>query len=192
MGPGVSRGAVAATIEHRSTVRTTELNEFDLFHYMAKPPKPQSPDEVALQAAAAPAFAADGEASSILRSPDASLFGNTPLGEQILEGETQKSARLGIFAGYDVDIDQTLCHRLISVPSNHSRRYDWLEWPFNADPSKEALIYDARSHPVSVQHLLSELQHGYLSTPYGPWSQRRFQMGRFDEHCRGLVDRSLK
>eukprot|EP00965_Chrysotila_dentata_P146342 4832657-Pleurochrysis_carterae.AAC.1 len=68
MGPGVSRGAVATTIEHRSTVRTTELNEFNLFHFMAKPPKPQSPDEVALQAAAAPAFAA-GEASSILRSP---------------------------------------------------------------------------------------------------------------------------
>eukprot|EP00965_Chrysotila_dentata_P205629 6183069-Pleurochrysis_carterae.AAC.1 len=156
MGPGVSRGAVATTIEHRSTVRTTELNEFDLFHYMAKPPKSQSPDEVALQAAAAPAFAA-GEASSILRSPSASLFEHTPLDERILEGETQESARLGLFAGYDVDIDQTLCHRLISVPINHSRRYDWLEWPFNADPSKEALIHDARSHPVSVSHLLSEL-----------------------------------
>eukprot|EP00965_Chrysotila_dentata_P138477 4580472-Pleurochrysis_carterae.AAC.1 len=90
---------------------------------MAKPPKPRSPDEVALQAAAAPAFAAGG-ASSILNSPDASLFGHTPLDERILEGETQESARLGIFAGYDVDIDQTLCHRLISVPISHSRRYD--------------------------------------------------------------------
>eukprot|EP00965_Chrysotila_dentata_P120618 3988471-Pleurochrysis_carterae.AAC.1 len=105
MGPGVSRGAVAATIEHRSTVRTTELNEFDLFHYMAKPSKPQSPDEVALQAAANPAFAA-GEAASILRSR-ASLFEPAPLDERILEGETQESARLGIFAGYDIDIDQT-------------------------------------------------------------------------------------
>eukprot|EP00965_Chrysotila_dentata_P118665 3923251-Pleurochrysis_carterae.AAC.1 len=80
---------------------------------MAKPPKPQTPDEVALQAAAAPAFAA-GEASSILRSPSASLFEHTPLDERILEGETQESARLRIFAGYDIDIDQTLCHRLIS------------------------------------------------------------------------------
>eukprot|EP00965_Chrysotila_dentata_P253983 6211726-Pleurochrysis_carterae.AAC.3 len=172
-------------------MRTAELNEFDLFHYMAKPPKPQSPDEVALQAAAAPAFAAGG-ASSILPSPGTSLFEYTPLNERILEGETQESARLGIFAGYDIDIDQTLCHRLISIPFNYSRRYDWLEWPFNADPSKEALIYDASARAMSVPHLLSELQHGYLSTPYGMWSQRRFRMGRFDEHCRGLVDRSLK
>eukprot|EP00965_Chrysotila_dentata_P025514 848468-Pleurochrysis_carterae.AAC.1 len=43
-----------------------------------------------------------------------------------------------------------------------------------------------------LRHTSSELQHGYLSTPYGMWSQRRFQMGRFDEHCRALVDRSLK
>eukprot|EP00965_Chrysotila_dentata_P035980 1197610-Pleurochrysis_carterae.AAC.1 len=97
---------------------------------MAKPPKPQSPDEVALQAAANAAFAA-GEASATLRSRT-SLFEHAPLNERILEGETQESARLGIFAGYDIDIDQTLCHRLILVPINHSRRYDWLEWPFKS------------------------------------------------------------
>eukprot|EP00965_Chrysotila_dentata_P090073 2972910-Pleurochrysis_carterae.AAC.1 len=106
MGPGVSRGAVATTIEHRSTMHTAELKEFDLFHYMAKPPKPQSPDDVALQAAAAPEFAAGG-VSSILPSPGASLFEHKPPDERILEGETQENARLGIFAGYDIDIDQT-------------------------------------------------------------------------------------
>eukprot|EP00965_Chrysotila_dentata_P043989 1462197-Pleurochrysis_carterae.AAC.1 len=57
---------------------------------MAKPPKPQSPEEVALQPAAAPAFAA-GEASSILRSPNALLFGHTALGERILEGEIRRA-----------------------------------------------------------------------------------------------------
>eukprot|EP00965_Chrysotila_dentata_P239573 6203185-Pleurochrysis_carterae.AAC.1 len=202
-GPGVSRGRLAVRLEQLPTQRVSAPSEFDGRIFLNLPPlsSPSSsiaaptPTEVPGSIGTASAVAEEvtpmEESETAEAAPavaEASIVEPSPASAE----ETRDSEDMGLCTGCElIDKYPPLRHFATSVPINHYRRYDWLDWPTYKE-DELTFIYDVRRETAPPSRLVAELHRAHLSAPYAVKTRHHYQMGLFDERCRALVMNSLQ
>eukprot|EP00965_Chrysotila_dentata_P131524 4347693-Pleurochrysis_carterae.AAC.3 len=103
-----------------------------------------------------------------LAAAEASIVKPSPASAE----ETRDSEDTGLCAGYELaDKYPPLRHFATSMPINHYRRYDWLDWPTYKE-DELTFVYDVRRETAPPSRLVAELHQAHLSAPYAAKTRR--------------------